>query len=657
MKSSLTVFFVLLATGLSYADVPNPEAPASRGTSGTNPEAVVAGFDGRVDAMFRAESGKPLVRKKILPPMGKNRGNFSRHYSWSLIAYAARCLYLEEDLDQANSALQENAQHYLDHPKDIHDRDSFHWHGEQVMRLLEMYGPKGVAHPGRLTAETEALCLRPIWEYVKASSSLEKAEREKSKTWNIYSSENHHVMDFTVHWHFAKYARNLPDYRDLQVNAGGSLTEHYRAWDDYFVAYAQERARKSIGIEMMSDHYNSVWLKGIYNYRDFGEPRTRKAAEMLLDLYWAYWAQEQISGISGGGKSRISFHEAIMPNPEYGTAALAWLYFGIGERPMVHGQDVNAALSDYRPPAVVADIALDVEGRGRYEVRQQPQGLGKQGRADPKATGKKIPSTVDPGRGGILRYSYCDPAFIIGCPMTEARPMKDWLAISMQGRWQGVIFARPRGARIVPIVRPENNVRGLNNQWSAQSKGTLITQKLKDSRGGAEMMVWLSEDGLTEPVEEDGIVFVKAEAGAYAAVRAVRGGHTWNEKTYTIRKPEGYVYETNPGRTMVLEDEYSPVIVEVMAEADIDSFDAFKARVKSCEVKFEGDVLHYRTVYGDTMTFDSSYEAVPTINGKPINYAPDRVFDSPFLVADYDSGIVIIQKGDRRKVLDFNTLN
>lgn len=235
--------------------------------------------------------------------------------------------------------------------------------------------------------------------------------------------------------------------------------------------------------------------------------------------------------------------------------------------------------------------------------------------------------------------------------------MKDWLAISMQGRWQGVIFARPRGARIVPIVRPENNVRGLNNQWSAQSKGTLITQKLKDSRGGAEMMVWLSEDGLTEPVEEDGIVFLKAEAGAYAAVRAAHGGHAWNEKTYTIRKPEGYVYETNPGRTMVLEDEYSPVIVEVMAEADIDSFDAFKARVKSCEVKFEGDLLHYRTVYGDTMTFDSSYEAVPTVNGKPINYAPDRVFDSPFLVADYDSGIVIIQKGDRRKVLDFNTLN
>ena len=56
------------------------------------------------------------------------------------------------------------------------------------------------------------------------------------------------------------------------------------------------------------------------------------------------------------------------------------------------------------------------------------------------------------------------------------------------------------------------------------------------------------------------------------------------------------------------------------------------------------------------MTFDSSYQAVPTINGKPINYAPDKVFDSPFLVSDYNSGVVTIRKGERRKVLDFNSL-
>ena len=631
------------------------EAGSSGGVT-IDAQTVVAGYRERVEAMFRAESGKPLVRKKILPPMGINRGNFARHYSWSLIAYAARCFYLNEDLELANAALQENAKHYIDNPKDISDRDSFHWHGEQVMRLIDMYGPKGTAHAGRLTAETEALCLKPVWEYVKANSSFRKAEIAKSGTWILSSSENHHIMDFTVHWHFAKYAKDLPEYRDLEVKAGGTLAEHYRAWIDYFVAYAQERARKSIGIEMMSDHYNSVWLKGLYNYRDFGEPRVSKAADMLLDLYWAYWAQEQIGGISGGGKSRISFHEAIMPNPEYGTQALAWMYFGIGEQPALHGQDINAALSDYCPPAVVADIALDVRGRGCYEVRQQPQGLSRQGLADPKATAKTAPSMAGKGSGGILRYSYCDPAFIIGSPMTEARPMRDWLAISSQGRWQGVIFAHPSGARIVPTVRPGNNIRGLNNQWSAQSKGSLIVQKLKDSNGGKEMIVWMSEAGLSDPVEEDGIVFLEAEAGAYAAIRTARGGYTFNKEIYTIKKPEGYVYNTNPGTTMVLEDQYSPVILEVIAKKDFERFDDFKAKVKSCELRMNGDVVHYQTVYGDTMTFDSAYQAIPTINGTPIDYAPEKVFDSPFLISEYNSGIVTIQKGDRKKVLDFNGL-
>lgn len=620
-----------------------------------DPEAVAAGFETRVDALFRAESGKPLVRKKILPPMGAGRGNFSRHYSWSLIAFASRCFYLNEMIDEANAALRENAQHYIDNPKDINDRDSFHWHGEQVMRLIEMYGPKGSAHAGRLAPETEALCLKPIWEYVKAGSSFQKAEYEKSRTWNLYSSENHHVMDFTVHWHFAKYAKDLPEYKDLKCKSGGTLAEHYQAWNGYFLTYAQERARKSIGVEMMSDHYNSVWLKGIYNFRDFGEPGVRKAADMLLDLFWAYWAQEQIAGITGGGKSRISFHEAIMPLPEHGTQTMAWLYFGIGGRPEVHGQDMNAALSDYHPPAVIAAIALDVAGRGRYEIRQQPQGLGKQGRSDTKATGETVPNTASQGRGGILRYSYCDPAFIIGCPMTEARPTKDWLAISAQGRWQGVIFASPRGARIVPTVKPDG-LRGTNNQWSAQSKGSLIVQKLKDSQGGKEMIVWMSEAGLSDPAEEGGIVFLEAEAGAYAAVRAVRGGYKFNKEIYTIKKPEGYVYKTNPGTTMVMEDEYSPVIVEVMAKADIGSLEAFKAKVKSCELRMEGFVLHYQTVYGDKMTFDSSYQAIPTINGEPINYAPPKVLESPFLNADYDRGVVTIHKGERKKVLDFNDL-
>jgi len=632
--------------------VPILSQGAETGEMSLSPEAVVAEFDHRVDQMFRVESGKPLVRAKIGKPLSPGRGNFSRHYSWSLVAFASRCLYLGEMLDDANAALAENAQHYLDNPLDINDRDSFHWHADIVMRLIEMYGGKGTRQAGRITRETETLALKPIWLYVKASSQLDKAETKTSKTWHIYSSENHHAMDFTVNWHFAKLAKDRPEYENLMCDDGATLAEHYRAWNEYFVVYCRERARKSPCVEMMSDHYNSVLVKGFYNFYDFGEPQVSRSAEMLLDLYWAYWAQEQINGIQGGGRSRISFHEALQGSVEHGNAPLAWFYFGIGKQPAVHGQDMNAALSDYCPPAAVADIAVDVAGRGRYEVRQRPQGLGRQGRSHPKVGGHATPTKLSTDGGGILRYSYCDPAFIIGCPMSEARPMSDWAAISVQGRWQGVIFPGDHDARIVPMPRPDNNIRAMNAQWSVQSKGTLITQKLKHHRGAAEMIVWMPNEGLTVPVEEDGVVFVQAE-GAYAAVRVVEGGFQWKEDIYTIVKPEGIIYKTRPGRTMILDEEFSPVILEVAAKSDVQNFDAFKAKVKGCEISMSGPVLKYKTIYGDVLTMDTQYRETPTINGEPVNYAPKKLLESPFLNADYNSGVVTISKGKRKKVLDF----
>jgi hypothetical protein len=48
-----------------------------------SPEEIVAGFDKRVEAMFRAESGKPLVCAQ--KPLGPGRGNDVRAYSYSMV--------------------------------------------------------------------------------------------------------------------------------------------------------------------------------------------------------------------------------------------------------------------------------------------------------------------------------------------------------------------------------------------------------------------------------------------------------------------------------------------------------------------------------------------------------------------------------------------
>jgi hypothetical protein len=615
------------------------------------PEAVVTGFDQRVEQIFRAESGKPLVREKKRPPLGPGRGNYVRAYSYSMVEFAARCLYLNEMLDEANAALAENAQHYLDNPKDINDRDSFHWHADIVMRLIEMYGTNGTEQAGRIPRETEALCLKPIWLYAKKSSWLGKAEHEESKTWHIFSSENHHAMDFTVCWHFAKIAKDRPEYRKLKFDDGATAAEHYRAWNEYFIVYCRERARKGPCIEMMCPGYNSVWLKGFFNFHDFGDERVCRSAAMLFDLYWAYWAQEQIGGVDGGGKSRIRGVKGFT-RARHGIPDLGWLYFGIGEPPSILAGNLNAALSGYRPPAVIADIAWNARGNGPFEVRQRAQGLGKQGIAHPVATESKVPNKLRTDGGGIIRYSYCDPAFTIGTLMFEARPLEAWVHISAQGRWQGVVFAGRADSRIVPIVWPRKGRDVLNGQWSVQSKGCLITQKLKDHKGGGEMIVWMSKEGLEPPVTKGNVVFIEAER-AYAGVRVVTGGFQLVEDSLATKAADGGTRTAPPGRVLIPEREFSPVILEVMAKDQVKSFEEFQDKVLACEWKMDGPALIYDSIYVERFTFDSSFQNVPTINGQPIDYTPPKVLESPFLNADYNSGVVTISKGERKKVLDF----
>lgn len=615
-----------------------------------DPAAEIAKVEKRVNQVFSAGSGKPLERAEKQKPLEPGRGNYVRAYSFSIVDFAARCLYLGEMVDEANDAITENARHYLDNPKDISDRDSFHWHADIVMRLIEMYGSRGTTKPGLITPETETLALKPIWEYARKCSKLDKAEHKKSRTWHFQSTENHHAMDFTVCWHFAKIAKDHPDFKDLKFDDGGTAAQHYLAWNEYFIVYCEERARKGPCIEIMCPGYNSVWLKGMYNFHDFGDDRVSRSAKMLIDLYLAYWAQEQIDGVEGGGKTRIRGLKGLARN-EGGVAELGWLYFGIGKPPTSFSQNLNAALSKYRPPVVVADIALNSRSDGPYEVIQRAQGLGIGGVAHPDTSAPATPNKFRTDGGGILRYSYCDPAFTLGTLMTEARPLSDWVPISSQGRWQGVNFSGESSGRIVPIVLPTNR-DVLNAHWSVQLKGCLITQKLKDHQGGGKLVVWMSSDGLSSPTIESGVVFVEAN-GAYAAIRVASGEFELQKEVLSVKSIDKSVRRSPAGMMVVPKKENSPVILEVMTKSRVDSFGDFKKLVLACEMKMDGAVLKYQSIYGDAFTFDSSYRNIPTINGKPVDYAPKKVLESPFLNADYDTGVVTISREKASQTLDF----
>ena len=588
----------------------------------------------RCDDFFKSQAGKPFRPGKIKYDWN-NRGDFTRHYAQSVVLFAMRAFYLNEQIPQANTALRELCQFHLDRPQTLFEIHSFPGSCNGLLRICIFYGPQGTIAPHRLTPETYNLLLKTMWTWASRKSKISQAEVAQSQTWHIENSENHHALHFSTCWAFSMILKEAPEYQNRTYEDGHTAQQHYDAWTIYLREYLRQRACKGMLIEIASPSYASATLTGIYSFYDFSDDATlKKRAGDFLTLYWALWAQEQLDAVRGGGKTRC-YPRSAQGGTDFIRRA-AWYYLGIGDPKFGHASMLSFVTSSWRMPAVVIDLALDPTGDA-YEIRQRRMGLTLPGHNKPPSYQMRTDF------GGIYRYSYCTADFIIGSLMTEARPEEDWAAISSQNRWSGVIFRGHPNARIYPQCLTGDEPSNYNQQWAVQKKGTLITQKLKTSRHAGDMCIWFSKEGLTPPLSKDPWVFVEAP-GAFAAVRAVTGSYTWQDDPNSKR-----------GRWLKCSDQYTPVIIEVAGKTDFADFNAFQNAVLALPFTFKNHQLSYTALAGDDFTFYADYSQNPRINGQPVTYAPAKTFDSPFVQSLYDSGIVTIQKGARQLHLDFNT--
>jgi len=351
--------------------------------------------------------------------------------------------------------------------------------------------------------------------------------------------------------------------------------------------------------------------------------------------------------VRGGGKHRIYPGRSSTRGQFCGAQGMAWFPFGLGTPMSKHPALMCLATSSYRPPLCVVDMALDVEGRGAYEYVSRRPGLNllpKPGETDWQTY------VLRPDYGGILRYSYCTPDFVMGTSMVEARPADEWSAISSQNRWDGVIFGGHPDARI--FVQPLKPQRGsfYNPHWTIQHKGVLIFQKLRTHKGARGQRIWFSD--ALKRVEEDGWVFAEAPR-AYAACRVVRGKTRWEPDDSKQHHED--TKEPDPGVWLACEDEFSPIVIEVARKSEFADFAEFKSAIKANPLALKDGALTYRGL-GDSgeFTFFAESPRPPLLNGQPLNFRPAKVYDSPFIQGDWDSGVVVLQKGTRREVLDFN---
>lgn len=655
LKKYIVVFalcsFFMLAVSSCKKDVPEPEEEVVEQPVGSSDETLnylKSAFEQKRDQTFLALKGKALTRSEIIPPYSTSSlAPFARDYSYSVINYAFKCFWLNENISAANQAFIENTEYYLNGPQNyLDDRDSFYWSVDLWCRMLEYWGSKGSIKAGVISKEAEEKAYQLMWRYVQLYSTLSYAEYSSGNTWDVDGSENHHAMQFFTFWHFTKFLKEDALYKDrTDTKDGAKVAEHFAAFNLYIKHWIVERAKKGLFVEMANEDYNTETLKGVYNCYDFGDAGMQKLSGNLLDLYWATWAEEQIAGVRGGAKARIyPLNSGIGNGPFW---KLAYFYSGnSATSTQSFGNLYTFLTGKYRLPLVVMDIALSTSSRGNYEIRQRAPGLAKDGLWYAPAYRLKQDD------GGIVRYSYCTPDFILGTAHFGARKYKEWTMISSQNRWQGLILNGSVNARIYPQcgTTTADPRAAYNQHWSVQSKGCLITQKLPGDNTGnnfgyktTQMGVFFSSEVKPYIVEKEGWAFV-TYYGTYVAVKPAAGGYTWSGDIF---------YYNRPVKWMILNDDTSPVIMEVAQKKNFASFAEFQNKVLALSTSYDGKVLKHRTLYNDDLTFYADRTSLPKVNNQTINLLPSQVYDSPFIQSTFNSGSVEIKFGTRKLNLSF----
>jgi hypothetical protein len=627
-------------------------------------------FESRRDRAFEALKGRKFQAAPLNEPLAEGRPRYTRHYSFSVVNFALPALWNDEQNREANIALANHSRFYLDNPRERNDRDNLHWVSLILGRIVEFYGQNG-SRRVLLNNRVEAIMYELIEAYISDNSFIEDATRSPFDIgiWQKWvedpkydlappTSENHHLMKFTTLWHFSKLLSEHPQYGDNKYN-GLTAREHFNAWNEYAKKYFRMRGNRGLFIEMANGGYGPRSLEGIYTLYDFADDELKTLAGNTLTMYWASWAQEQIDGVRGGGRARTLQHMSDRVGWD-SVSRLAYYYTGIGKQVPPAQEMLSVLTSDYRMPQVVIDIAVDIEGRGAYEACDRRMGL----LYSRENFTMGFPMRQD--FGGILRYSYCTPGFIMGMPIAEARSYHDWAIMSTMDRWQGVIFKGHPDARIVPQMRAGDHKSARQSLRGVQKKGTMLVERLPSPYSTGlpaapndkipithGSRVWFSKFGLSNRVERGGWVFTESQ-DAYAAVRPSRGKYQWTACEDDRPNSVGGRIE---GDWMAMHDWFAPIIIEVAGKVDFENYEKFQNTILALPLEWKEGLLFYTSLYGDNFTFpDKNPDKHPTINDVPVNQeflSPEYLFKSPFIESGWDSGIIEIKFKGEKIVLDF----
>lgn len=553
------------------------------------------------------------------------------------VRYGLPSLLLGQRVDEINRFFESDRFIWTANPK-----FGFSLFSVSYMRLYGLLNDRTGTIRGLLTPAAQANWERGMWVVAKANSKLVEGRRG---VWDMEGSENHHLSSKTSDLLAAQFLRHLPAFAQEKYDDGSTPAEQYEARRVYFLKWFDERAKRGQFVEAGSPSYQADSINALFNLRDFAEDELlRRKAEMYLDLTYAVIAEETLCTTRGGPKSRVKVgHEYDGGMSDRGYDVL----FDAPGRTYTPLGDTTRSTSSYYPPPVVEKLAKDTAGRGTYTFATRwpgpvAEGKGKRS-GDPDGV---LWRTLEPEHS-VLRKGFATPSYVLGSAALDTAWIDD---ASMGYRWQGVVFDGDPLARIGFEVAPASrrNWHGFNPFYSVQDRNVLITQRWvpvppNDAAAlPAFLRVYFSPT-LDEVQEQGGWIFVR-DGSAFAALKVVAGGYAW-----TPAWKHADEVDENSKAFITLKDEHSPVILVAAQAADYgNDFAAFQAAVQSQPIHQADGGVRFATIgfYGPSRPGE--------VNGRPVDLAPARGYDSAFIRSAWNSGVIYVHKGNDTLVLDFS---
>jgi hypothetical protein len=606
----MTTFAALLAV----------TAPA---TAADRPQRL-AEYDARRLESIRRIAGDETLKKR------EDGGN---------IALATAMLYLEQDIEEANRIIVEA------------DMVKLYWsHKNGLIPLFLMFNADNGSRKKLLTREATDKILDYLWLCFTSPKPAGQYFRrpyhvQPDQPWNYQGNQNHGFIYQTLYYFAADILKDYPKYNDQfdatkhialgrGVDSLKGRPELAKMTLAQYVEWHEElwrnrllwMSRQGFWSEEMLYGSMSVgptyWL--VYYSKD---PVVRQRAKMVLDVHWIMVGLQMVDGIRGGAQNRYKAHHNAY-HPERNTA---WHYFGGRGGP----RGTPALWGDYLPPELAYDIWANPDQRGSFVYRERLTQF------SPKAD--------QPPH--VYKYSYVTPEYIVGSLIGHVsdgrggyvkRDRDKIMGHYHERTMVGITLGKSRSiVRLCPIVP----FRG----YHAMQNGPILLARYyghelggRNAKADPWVEVFSRKDGgvpVDPPVEEGGWVFVEA-ADAYFALRPAEG-------KITIKDGTRFDW---PGKA-------TPIVIHAGGESVDGSFDQFKQKVLDNTLTYNNGVLTYTDPKWGKMQFNAD-PAKPNhqwriLNGKPVPL-PDKLFDSPYLTSDYNTGIITAQFNGRKMVFDFN---